>query len=210
MPHIERCAWCGRRWDQSIAVIERLEQRPSESVLPGEVAYSAVLTPVGLFWIAAGDEGVVAVDSGGDEPAFVLEVERRGGRAVRYAPERLCEVVAQFLQYFCGSRRVFDLAIDLRGLSVTQRCVLEAVGQVPWGEVRSYGAIARDIGKPRAARMVGTAIANSPCSIVVPCHRIIRSDGTLGEYARTMRSCGAEIKRWLLAREGVTLEGGRA
>jgi methylated-DNA-[protein]-cysteine S-methyltransferase len=100
------------------------------------------------------------------------------------------------------------IPLDLRDRSAFDRHVLAAVREVPWGRTASYGAIARRIGAPRAARAVGGAIARNPISMIVPCHRIIASDGTLGGYGGTGwfdRDRALSRKEALLAREGVTV-----
>lgn len=110
----------------------------------------------------------------------------------------------QFEEYFAGSRRVFDLDVDLTEMTPFQRTVLEAVMAVPWGEVRSYRDIAEAIGNPLAARAVGGALAACPASIVIPCHRIIKSDGSAGQYGlQPEGNRGTTKKLLLLALEGV-------
>jgi methylated-DNA-[protein]-cysteine S-methyltransferase len=105
------------------------------------------------------------------------------------------EMIDQLAAYFAGRRRVFDIPLDLQGTPF-QRAVWEAVRAVPWGETRSYGEIARAIGRPQAVRAVGAANGANPLSIVVPCHRLVGAAGELRGYGG-----GLERKRALLALE---------
>ncbi len=109
------------------------------------------------------------------------------------------EVGEQLEQYFAGTRREFDVALELRGNSF-ERAVWDALLQVPYGETTSYGEIARRVGHPDAPRAVGVANARNPVALIVPCHRVIGSDGSLTGYGG-----GLERKRFLLDLEaGVT------
>ncbi len=113
-------------------------------------------------------------------------------------------------EYLDGRRQVFELPLDLVGLSAWDRLVLDGVREIPYGEVTSYGRLARRIGRPGAARAVGGAVGRNPVGIVVPCHRVIAGDGTLGGYGGDWfgtHEALLAIKRALLEREGVTLSG---
>ena len=107
----------------------------------------------------------------------------------------LASAVEQLAAYFAGELRVFDLPL---GAEVTgfQRLVWRALGTIPFGETRTYGAIAHAIGRPSASRAVGAANGRNPISIIVPCHRVIGASGELTGYAG-----GVEMKQWLLAHE---------
>jgi methylated-DNA-[protein]-cysteine S-methyltransferase len=164
-----------------------------------------MLSPLGTLWIAAGPQGLVRVDTFVDEVAFCHAIERDGYGIPRFAPAELDGITARFEEYFAGRRTDFDLPIDLGRQTPFRRAVLEAVHSVPYGEVQSYQDIAYRVGKPAAARAVAGVVATSPMSLVIPCHRIIRSDGTAGEYAvRTLGACGAHYKVMLLSLEGTT------
>lgn len=206
-PHLATCPACWARRERAIALDEvRRQAAPTlDSVHSSDVLYTSMPTPLGTLWIARGPHGLISADFNLDEPTFVLEIERRRKGVALYAPEELTGIVRQFGEYLAGRRTDFDLAVDLGGMRPFQRAVLEAVQAVPYGEVRSYGEIAWAVGKPRAARAVGTALSINPATIVVPCHRIIRSDGTPGEYGyRSLGECGIHHKLTLLALEGVT------
>ena len=174
------------------------------SVLPASTFYTGMPSPLGTIWLAATSRGLSRIDFGVDELAFCCDLERDGSAFPRFMPEALKDAAAQLTEYFEGRRRSFDLPIDLAGMSPFRRAVLDAVRSVPYGEVRSYAGVARDIGKPAAARAVGSAVATNPVSLIIPCHRIIRSDGRPGEYAhRAFGSRGARFKLILLELEGV-------
>jgi len=105
----------------------------------------------------------------------------------------------QLEEYFAGARRIFDLPLAPQGTAF-QQAVLRALAEIPYGTTRSYGDIARRLGQPEASRAVGAANARNPLAIVLPCHRVIGSDGSLTGYAG-----GLAAKRWLLRHEGVTI-----
>ncbi|HLJ66894.1 MAG TPA: methylated-DNA--[protein]-cysteine S-methyltransferase [Chloroflexota bacterium] len=175
----------------------------AEPVPPGAVAYAGLASPLGTIWMASGPNGLLAVEHGVGEAEFCHAVERMGHGPTYYSPPVLATPMTQVREYLAGERRGFDLAVDLRGCTPFQRTVLTAISDIPWGEVRSYGEIARDVGRPAGARAVGGAVAASPLSIVVPCHRVTRGDGSAGEYAlHTLGSCGRHYKLMLLSIEG--------
>ncbi|MGI8824409.1 MAG: methylated-DNA--[protein]-cysteine S-methyltransferase [Chloroflexota bacterium] len=170
-----------------------------------EVAYASAQSPLGPVWIGSGPRGLLSVDFCVDELEFVCNVERRLSVTPVFAPEEVRDAVDQFGEYFTGQRLAFDLPVDLENLSAFHCATLRAVQRVPYGRVSSYGDIARAMGKPGATRAVGTAVATNPIAIVIPCHRIVRGDGTPGEYAyRTLGSAGRKLKLRLLTLEGVT------
>lgn len=112
-------------------------------------------------------------------------------------PDRTAQVRAELDQYFAHRRRQFDVALDLRGTEFQMLCWQELL-KIPYGETRTYADIARAIHRPRAFRAVGLANHDNPVAIIVPCHRVVASDGSLCGYGG-----GLEIKRQLLQLEGV-------
>jgi methylated-DNA-[protein]-cysteine S-methyltransferase len=186
-------------------VHRRNEAREDEPSEPEAAIYGSLLVPIGLLWVAARHGGIVAVEADLDEAAFAWEVARRCGAPVRFAPGALSASFAQLHEYFAGTRRRFDLTLDFGPMSDFRRRVLEATVAIPWGETRTYGEIARVVGRPGAARAVGTAMATCPMSIVIPCHRVVRADGSPGAYSNTGGACAAAQKRILLRLEGVPL-----
>lgn len=157
---------------------------------------------VGPLLVAVGNRGVVAIEFGNREADFVYELETRFGVTVFRSMERVREAMSQLLQYLAGDRRLFELEIDLSGSTDFERRVLEATAAIPPGYVASYGDIAQRIGKPRAARAVGQAVARNPIPIVVPCHRVVGSDGSLTGYSG---AGGIETKAHLLRLEGAAI-----
>jgi O-6-methylguanine DNA methyltransferase len=146
--------------------------------------YAALDTVLGTFYVAFNRNGISAVmraESGGDFEAWF---QREFGRQARPG-----ELPAGLL-----TRPKFDL----RGLTPFERAVLRKTSEIPAGEVRTYSWVAREIGNPDAVRAVGSALARNPIPIVIPCHRVVRTDGTIGEYG----AGGPEAKRTILAAEG--------
>ncbi|MFW6192474.1 MAG: methylated-DNA--[protein]-cysteine S-methyltransferase, partial [Gemmatimonadota bacterium] len=115
---------------------------------------------------------------------------------VEEEPEALETVVVELREYFRGDRRSFGVTPDLTGLTPFQQEVLEAISRVPFGERVTYGELARRIDRPKASRAVGNALGRNPVPIIVPCHRVVRSDGDLGGY-----TAGTGYKEQLLELE---------
>jgi methylated-DNA-[protein]-cysteine S-methyltransferase len=115
--------------------------------------------------------------------------------AIEQRTQLLDNVASQLAEYFAGKRREFDLPLGPRGSGFQER-VWRALVAIPFGETRSYGELARAIGRPAASRAVGSANSKNPISIIVPCHRVIGANGTLTGYAG-----GMAAKRWLLDHE---------
>jgi methylated-DNA-[protein]-cysteine S-methyltransferase len=155
------------------------------------LAFKTMSTPVGALKLVAGDKGLVAILWPNDDPSRV----RLGPLAERADHPVLVEAERQLAAYFAGQRERFDLPLDFRGTDF-QKSVWAALLAIPFGETRSYAAIARAIGRPSAVRAVGAANGRNPISIVAPCHRVIGADGSLTGFAG-----GIEAKRWLLAME---------
>ena len=113
-----------------------------------------------------------------------------------FSPDALSSLTQRFQDYYSGKKTMFPDALDFSGTTEFQRQVWQAAQQIPHGETRSYGWIAKQIGKPQAARAVGQALGKNPFLIVVPCHRVIAGDGTLGGFG-----CGLPAKQKLLKLE---------
>jgi methylated-DNA-[protein]-cysteine S-methyltransferase len=131
--------------------------------------------------------------------AGLLALEFGGGKSKTgwvESPEKIAGYARQLQEYFAGQRREFDLQLDIRGTDFQKRCWQELL-EIPYGETRSYADIARAIGNPQAVRAVGLANGQNPIAIVVPCHRVIGSDGSLTGYGG-----GLGVKRKLLQHEG--------
>lgn len=162
-------------------------------------------TPIGTAVIAVTGDGLVALEITEAPPEHVLEpVMRQLGVLAQHDPSAVESIVEQLDEYFDGDRVDFDVPIDWRLVRGFTRAALEAICDIPYGETASYGEVAISAGAPRAARAVGTACATTPISVVVPVHRVVRADGSLGEYGGR-----PEIKRHLvdLERDAVSLGG---
>ena len=154
-------------------------------------------SPIGQFRVASTEAGLAYV-----------ELPHSSGRGMRdwmerYVPERRCvdeigpnrAAIEQILEYLASERTDFDVPLDLRGTPF-QRTVWNALLEIPYGESRSYADVARAVGRPKAQRAVGSANSVNPVSLIVPCHRVIAADGSLGGYGG-----GQELKARLLAME---------
>jgi O-6-methylguanine DNA methyltransferase len=160
--------------------------------------FATIATPIGPVHVAWNGVGVSAVDRATDDAAFEARFRATVGRPIRRVaamPDRLRRAIERRL---AGDRRA-SLALDLRGRTAFERAVLLKALEIPRGEVRPYGWIAAEIGRPRAVRAVGTALAHNPVPLIVPCHRVVRSDGLIGQYSLG----GPTVKRQVLAAEGL-------
>lgn len=166
-----------------------------------EVLYYDILpsTPFGPIYVAVSDTGIAALGFDRSEAKFVARVQERYRSRVERSPSRLERVVLQLKEYLTSERDTFDLELDLRFLTPFQRMVLDAIQDVPPGETISYGGLAHRIGKPKAARAVGQALGSNPIPIIIPCHRALASDGSLGGYSGRG---GVRTKQALLELEG--------
>ena len=161
-----------------------------------DVAYELHDTPVGELLVAVTDHGLCEIHYDADPDAEAERLARLFGMRVLRSPRPTDEVRRQLDEYFAGERREFDLSVDLRPAREFGRAVLEQLAQVPYGELTTYGALAAKAGSPRAARAVGTVMNRNPVPIVLPCHRVVGSTGSLVGYAG-----GLERKRTLLELE---------
>jgi methylated-DNA-[protein]-cysteine S-methyltransferase len=162
-----------------------------------DVAYRTVDTSLGVLLLATTETGLVRVAYAREDHDRVLEQlsEAISSRLLR-APARLDAAARQIEEYLAGGRTRFDLPLDFRLSTGFRRTVLARLPDIAYGRTASYAALASAAGNPRAVRAVGTACATNPLPIVVPCHRVVRSDGTAGQYVG-----GAEAKKALLSLE---------
>jgi O-6-methylguanine DNA methyltransferase len=161
------------------------------------VHIAQVATPIGKLRVASTEKGVAYVElpkAAGCGFRGWLHHQVPGASCVE-SSERNRAAIDQILEYLNGERTEFDLPLDLRGTEF-QRQVWEALREIPFGECRSYRDIAVAVGRPRAVRAVGAANGSNPVSLIVPCHRVINSDGKLGGYGG-----GLPLKARLLAME---------
>jgi methylated-DNA-[protein]-cysteine S-methyltransferase len=156
-------------------------------------------TPLGRIWTAVSPQGLVAISLWPDRERFETEVAKSTGCAPIYEPKRVTAVADQLHQYFHKERQKFDLPIDWSVMTPFQETVLRAVYGIPYGRVLTYKDVAQQIGKPKAVRAVGRANATNPMPIVIPCHRVLGSDGKLHGFSAPG---GLATKAWLLRLEG--------
>lgn len=176
---------------------ERLATRAIDEGV-AKVAVDVMDSPLGPLWLAIGPNGVLAIHYGaGGYEGDLRRIVARYGPGVLRAPKRLDEVKRELEEYFAGRRTRFELSVDLSALTPFQQRVLAATRRVPFGRVRSYREIATGAGTPKASRATGNALGANPIPIIVPCHRVLGSDGSLHGYAG-----GLDRKRWLLKLEG--------
>ena len=162
-----------------------------------DVAYRTIETGLGPLLLAATPVGLVRVAYAVEGHDQVLtDLAERIGPRVLHAPGRLDQAAQQIEEYLHHDRRRFDLPLDLRLASGFRHVVLAHLQAIDYGSTASYAAVAAAAGSPRAVRAVGTACARNPLPVVVPCHRVVRSDGTPGQYVG-----GLDAKLTLLALE---------
>lgn len=165
-----------------------------------DVAYRTFDSPVGELLLAATDRGLVRVAYvREDHESVLITIADRVSPRVLRAPARLDGAARELDEYFAGRRRAFDLALDMRLARGFSRAVLDQLTRIGYGATESYAGVAAAVGRPAAVRAIGNACARNPLPLVVPCHRVVRSDGALGGYAG-----GPEAKRSLLTLESAT------
>ncbi|WP_280306898.1 methylated-DNA--[protein]-cysteine S-methyltransferase [Nocardia neocaledoniensis] len=174
----------------------RLAQRADEADLL-DIAYTTVDSPVGELLLAATPKGLVRVAYASEDHDRVLATlgEKLSPRILR-APGRLDTVARELDEYFAGRRRAFDVDLDLSLSQGFRQLVQRHLPEIAYGQTRSYREVAELVGNPKAVRAVGTACATNPLPVVVPCHRVVRTDGSLGGYIG-----GAAAKTALLTLE---------
>ena len=162
-----------------------------------DVAYRIVDTPVGPLLLAATPAGLVRVAyAAEDHEAVLARLAADISPRILAAPARLDDAARQLDEYFRGARTAFDLPLDLRLARGFRREVITHLPRIGYGRTASYAEVAAVAGSPRAVRAVGTACARNPLPVVLPCHRVVRSDGDLGRYVG-----GGDAKRALLRLE---------
>lgn len=180
--------------------LHRLRERlvaatQAEGIL--DVAYRTVDSPVGPLLLAATDVGLVRVAYEREDHDTILQtLADRISPRILHAPARLDAIAQELEEYFTGTRRTFDVPLDWRLSAGFRANVLRRLPDIGYGHTASYAAVAALAGNPKAVRAVGTACATNPLPVVVPCHRVVRSDGAMGGYLG-----GVEAKHTLLTLE---------
>jgi methylated-DNA-[protein]-cysteine S-methyltransferase len=182
------------------STLERLRLRlgqaaDAEGLL--DIAYTTVDSPVGTLLLAVTPKGLVRVAFDIEDHERVLDtLSKRISPRVLRVPKRLDAAARELDEYFGRQRRAFDLPLDLSLSRGFRQLVQRHLPDIGYGQTRTYGQVAALVGNPKAVRAVGTACATNPLPLVVPCHRVLRTDGTPGGYAG-----GPEAKVTLLSLE---------
>jgi methylated-DNA-[protein]-cysteine S-methyltransferase len=191
--------------EQAAQAARRLARRIAGEGL-ADVSYAAADSPFGTLLLAATQRGLVRLAFPEESLDGMLEaLARRISPRIVEAPASLDGVRRELDEYFGGRRHAFELALDWRLMAPFARRVLHVTSQIPYGGVLSYAEVAADAGSPRGFRAAGNALGANPIPIVIPCHRVLRSGGSLGGYGG-----GLHRKRWLLELEGALAPQRRA
>ncbi len=161
------------------------------------VQWGEMRSPLGPLFAAVNRQGLCALDFGRRETDFLGRLDPQA--RLERNPKAVQDVMAQLREYFAGDRSIFNLPVDLSELTSFQRSVLEATCRIAPGHVWTYHRLAEELGRPHSSRPVGQALARNPVPIVIPCHRVIASDGNLRGYSG---GSGLKAKQWLLELEG--------
>jgi methylated-DNA-[protein]-cysteine S-methyltransferase len=162
-----------------------------------DVGFDVIESPVGPLFVGASKQGLASISFDAEPEQHLERLARMAGPRVLRSPKSIDPVRRELDQYFERRRQAFDLSLDLRGLPDFTLAVLQELGNVPYGETTTYGALAAKAGHPRAARAVGTVMNRNRIPIVLPCHRVVGSDGSLVGYGG-----GLDRKVQLLELEG--------
>ena len=175
------------------ALVERAEK---EGLV--DVAYGEVDSPIGRLLVATTGKGLVRISFHSEAEDLVLEeLARRVSPRVVESSRKVAPVARELDEYFAGRRKRFDVPLDWSLVGPYARKVLRATAAIPFGKVSTYRKVAAKAGNPAASRAAGNALGSNPIPVVVPCHRVLRTNGTLGGYGG-----GLEVKELLLRLEG--------
>ncbi len=173
---------------------------PKSTHLIASPVYIGLLrsSPIGPLWVAVTDCGLVTVEWSMSQTDFIKQVKARFHAAAVYDESRTSEPVRQMGEYLAGIRRQFNLPLDLSTRTRFQQQVLSLTSEIPYGSTSTYKDIAIQVGNMNAARAVGRVEATNPIPLVIPCHRVLGSDGSLHGYGGPG---GIKLKAWLLSLE---------
>jgi methylated-DNA-[protein]-cysteine S-methyltransferase len=164
-----------------------------------ELRYAVFQTSHGWMGCLTSTVGLLRTTLPQSSPQLAIEMLNSTIEQAAWSPDSFADIVSMFTEYFEGKRKEIPCTLDFGRATLFQRQVWEVTQSIPYGETRSYGWVAKQIGKPDAARAVGQALGKNPLPIVVPCHRVIASDGGLCGFGG-----GLEMKRSLLRLEGLS------
>jgi len=183
-------------------VLQHASVRPAEAHQPGPWRYTSLRTPLGTAYVAYSEQGVGNLDLADSDAAYERAFRRRFSQPI-HRDARPPVDLRKSLTGFFSRKEPFRGSVDLTLVGPFERKVLEELRRIPRGQVRSYRDIASALGHPSASRAVGNACAKNPVPLLIPCHRVVRSDGGLGGYS--LRG-GPALKHQLLQEEGANLE----
>lgn len=166
------------------------------------IYYAGIETPIGTVWAAKTKKGLVQVHANGERDSFLEELDRRVPGDQIEDPSMFKELEAKLEEWSTGKPVKFDMPFDLRGTEF-QKDVWRGIHAIPHGKLTSYGKLAETIGRPKAVRAVGNAVGSNPCGLIIPCHRVIWSNGGLGGFGGGYETEKLNNKRRLLMTEGV-------
>lgn len=168
---------------ETLARLHARLEREADAAGLVDVAYTIIDSPVGKLLLAATRKGLVRVAYANEDHDRVLEtLAQKISPRILHAPRRLDDAAREIDEYFGRRRRAFDLRLDLSLSHGFRQIVQTHLTEIGYGQTRSYREVAELVGSPKAVRAVGTACATNPLPVVVPCHRVLRTDGTLGGY----------------------------
>jgi methylated-DNA-[protein]-cysteine S-methyltransferase len=176
--------------------IARMRDRAQREGLV-DVGYVTMDTPIGRLLLAATDDGLARIAFAEELDTALVEMSLQLSPRILESPKRLDHARRQLDRYFGRKLTTFDMPIDRALIGPFARRVLDRTASIPYGAYASYSQVAREIGAPLAARAVGNALGSNPIPVVIPCHRVLRTGGSLGGYGG-----GLDRKRFLLELEG--------
>ena len=162
-----------------------------------KLRYFTYNSPIGDIYVVSTEKGICRVDFKTSENELVQRLERKFRKDVIKDPNFFNSLITKLDRYFSGKPTRFTFPINFIEGTDFQKRVWRALLEIPFGEVRSYKQIAQQVGNPNAYRAVGSAVGKNPINFIIPCHRVIRSDGKLGGYG-----LGIDLKKKLLQMEG--------
>ncbi|MEV4622355.1 methylated-DNA--[protein]-cysteine S-methyltransferase [Asanoa sp. NPDC049573] len=175
--------------------LHRRLEREADTAGLVDVAYTTVDSPLGALLLAATAKGLVRVAYASEDHDQVLEtLGRKLSPRILRAPRRLDDTARELDEYFAKRRTTFDLALDLSLSHGFRQLVQTHLPEIGYGQTRTYRQVAELVGNPKAVRAVGTACATNPLPVVIPCHRVLRADGTVGGYIGGLAAKTALLK----------------
>lgn len=185
--------------ENQIQNLHRQKDKPMEKEQSTTIHYSSFQSPMGKMHIGVTEKGLCCIAmSDLSWHTFLEETGKRTDIKLSESDSRTDETKEKLKRYFAGKIKLFDIPVDLFAMTSFEKKVLNSTKKIQFGNLKSYQDIAESIGSPRASRAVGNALGKNPIPIVIPCHRVIKTDGTIGGF-----SSGLDKKRFLLKLENI-------